>query len=214
MDKKSLTKEIIEWILCFIIAVTIALLVRYYIGTPTVVRNVSMNPTLVEGQRLWLNRFSITTGRKLQRGDIVTFEAPSTTEIKRYDLDLSNPVAKYERKVEGVFNKFTYYVLELNKTSFIKRVIGLPGEHVQIEEGSVYIDGEKLEESYLPEGLVTDMGNGLMNDFTVPDGTYFLLGDNRPDSTDSRVFGCIPYEKIESVVAFRFWPFNLFGEVK
>ena len=187
---------------------------RYYIGTPTVVRNVSMNPTLVEGQRLWLNRFSITTGRKLQRGDIVTFEAPSTTEIKRYDLDLSNPVAKYERKVEGVFNKFTYYVLELNKTSFIKRVIGLPGEHVQIEEGSVYIDGEKLEESYLPEGLVTDMGNGLMNDFTVPDGTYFLLGDNRPDSTDSRVFGCIPYEKIESVVAFRFWPFNLFGEVK
>ncbi len=214
MDKKSLTKEIIEWILCFIIAVTIAILVRYYIGTPTVVRNVSMNPTLVEGQRLWLNRFSITTNKDLKRGDIVTFEAPSTTEIKRYELDLSNPVAKYERKIEGVFNKFTYYVLELNKTSFIKRVIGLPGEHVQIEEGSVYIDGEKLEESYLPEGLVTDMGNGLMNDFTVPDGTYFLLGDNRPDSTDSRVFGCIPYEKIESVVAFRFWPFNLFGEVK
>lgn len=214
MDKKSLTKEIIEWILCFIIAVTIALLVRYYIGTPTVVRNVSMNPTLVEGQRLWLNRFSKTTGKKLERGDIVTFEAPSTTEIKRYDLDLSNPVAKYERKVEGVFNKFTYYVLEINKISFIKRVIGLPGEHVRIEEGAVYIDGEKLEESYLPEGLVTDMRNGLVNDFTVPDGTYFLLGDNRPDSTDSRVFGCIPYEKIESVVAFRFWPFNLFGEVK
>ena len=214
MDKKSLTKEIIEWILCFIIAVTIALLVRYYIGTPTVVRNVSMNPTLVEGQRLWLNRFSKTTGKKLERGDIVTFEAPSTTEIKKYDLDLSNPVAKYERKVEGVFNKFTYYVLEINKTSFIKRVIGLPGEHVRIAEGSVYIDGEKLEESYLPEGLVTDMKNGLVNDFTVPDGTYFLLGDNRPDSTDSRFFGCIPYEKIESVVAFRFWPFNLFGEVK
>lgn len=214
MDKKSLTKEIIEWILCFIIAVTIALLVRYYIGTPTVVKNVSMNPTLVENQRLWLNRFSKTTNKKLERGDIVTFEAPSSTDIKQYDLDLSNPVAKYDRKIEGVFNKFTYYVLEINKTSFIKRVIGLPGEHVQIEEGSVYIDGEKLEESYLPEGLVTDMGNGLFNDFTVPKGAYFLLGDNRPESTDSRYFGCIPYEKIESVVAFRFWPFNLFGEVK
>lgn len=214
MSKKSLAKEIIEWILCFIIAVVIALLVRYYIGTPTVVKNVSMNPTLVEGQRLWLNRFSKTTKQELKRGDIVTFESPSTTNIEHYDLDLSNAVAKYERKVDGVFNKFAYYVLEINKTSFIKRVIGLPGEHVQIKEGNVYIDGKKLEEKYLPEGLVTDMRSGLVNDFTVPEGTYFLLGDNRPESTDSRFFGCIPYERIESVVAFRFWPFNLFGKVK
>lgn len=214
MSKKSLTKEIIEWILCFIIAIVIALLVRYYIGTPTVVKNVSMNPTLVEGQRLWLNRFSKTTKQKLKRGDIVTFESPSTTNITHYDLDLSNAVAKYERKVDGVFNKFTYYVLEINKTSFIKRVIGLPGEHIKIQEGNVYIGGKKLEEKYLPEGIVTDMRTGLINDFTVPEGTYFLLGDNRPESTDSRFFGCIPYERIESVVAFRFWPFNLFGKVK
>lgn len=214
MGKKSLTKEIIEWILCFIIAIVIALLVRYYIGTPTVVKNVSMNPTLVENERLWLNRFSKTTKQKLERGDIVTFEAPSTIEVKSHDIDLSNPVAKYERKVEGAFNKFTYYVLEINKTSYIKRVIGLPGEQVQIEEGNVYIDGKKLEEKYLAEGLVTDMRSGLFNDFKVPEGTYFLLGDNRPESTDSRFFGCIPYEKIESVVAFRFWPFNLFGKVR
>ena len=214
MDKKAITKEIIEWILCFIIAIVIALLVRYYIGTPTVVKNVSMNPTLIENQRLWLNRFSIRTGKKLERGDIVTFEAPTNTNVKRDDVDLNNAVAEYNRKIEGIFNKFTYNVLEINKTSFIKRVIGLPGDYIQIEEGYVYINGERQKEDYLPEGIVTDMKGGAFNNFKVPDGAYFLLGDNRPDSTDSRIFGCIPYERIESKVAFRFWPFNLFGEVK
>ncbi|MCI8655144.1 MAG: signal peptidase I [Clostridia bacterium] len=215
MDKKNITKEIIEWILCFIIAIVIALLVRYFVGTPTVVKNVSMNPTLVEGQRLWLNRFSIKTKEKLKRGDIVTFESPTTLEVKNYDLDLDNAVAKYDKKIDGIFNKFTYNVLEINKTSFIKRVIGLPGEYIEIKDGSVYIDGQKQDETYLPEGVVTDMKKGgLFNNFTVPEGTYFLLGDNRTESTDSRCFGCIPYEKIESKVAFRFWPFNLFGNVK
>ena len=57
------------------------------------------------------------------------------------------------------------------------------------------------------------MSNNMFKDFIVPEGTVFLMGDNRPDSTDSRRFGCIPMEKIESKVWLRIWPLNLFGKV-
>ena len=207
-------KEVLEWTYCIIIAVILALLVKYYIGIPTVVQQVSMNPTLYEGQRLLLDRTVRTFHRQLNRGDIVTFESPSDLHITSYEADFDYPVAKYENEPQGLLNRFTYYVLETTKESFIKRVIGLPGEHVKLENGKVYINGEELEEPYLADNVVTESINGgIFVDLVVPEGTVFLLGDNRPESTDSRSFGCIPLEKIESRVLIRFWPLNLFGTV-
>ena len=130
-----------------------------------------------------------------------------------YEADIDNPVAKYENEPDGLFSKFVYYVLETNKTSYIKRVIGLPGEHVEIKDGKVYINGEELDEPYLQEDVVTESLDGAFTDIIVPEGTVFLMGDNRPQSTDCRRFGCIPLEKIESKVWIRFWPLNLFGKV-
>lgn len=127
--------------------------------------------------------------------------------------NIKNPIAKYEYKPEGLINNFNYYILENTKTSFIKRVIGLPGDHVKIEDGKVYINGEELKEEYLKKGIVTNVSNSILSDFTVPEGTVFLMGDNRPDSTDCRRFGCIPLNKIESKVWIRIWPLNLFGKV-
>ena len=154
---KSIIKETIEWILCFVIAVVLALIVRYYIGTPTEVRMSSMFPTLHEGERLWLSRLGRTTKKLPNRGDIVTFEAPSKTWVSKEEIDLTNPVATYENEPQGFWNKFAYYVLETSKTSYIKRVIGLPGDYVEIKDGAVYINGEKLQEDYLQSGVVTDM---------------------------------------------------------
>lgn len=208
-------KDAIEWIICITIAVVIALLVRYYIGTPTVVESVSMEPTLYAGQRLWVNRWGRTTKKMPERGEIITFEAPSRiSNIDRENVDMSNPVAQYENEPQGLINRFMYYVLELGKTSYIKRVIALPGEHVQIQDGHVYINGKRLQEDYLQNGIVTDMEKGIYDDFIVPENTIFAMGDNRPNSTDCRIFGCIPLEKIESTLSFRFWPLNLFGKVK
>ena len=133
----SSIKEIIEWLICIIIAVVLAYLVRYYIGTPTIVQQTSMSTTLIPNERLWLNRWGRTTGKMPERGDIITFEAPSTTKILADDIDLQNPVAKYENEPKGIFNRFVYYVLENNKRSYIKRVIALPGEYVEIKDGSV-----------------------------------------------------------------------------
>ncbi len=211
-------KEIIEWVICIIIAVILALIVRYYIGTPTIVQQTSMYPTLKPNERLWLNRLGRTTNKMPQRGDIITFEAPSQIKIEKEDIDYDNAVAKYENEPKSILGKFTYHVLELNKKSYIKRVIALPGEYVEIKEGSVYINGEKLEEDYLQDGVITDMMNGskdqnYFTDFTVPEKCVFAMGDNRTGSTDCRAFGCIPLEKIEGKVLFRFWPLNKFGGV-
>ena len=116
-------KEALEWIGCILIAVILALLVRYYIGTPTIVQQPSMYPTLKQDQRLILNRWERTIKKMPERGNIITFEAPSSNYISAYDADLENPIAKYENEPEGIWNRFCFYVLEVNKTSYIKRVI-------------------------------------------------------------------------------------------
>ena len=207
-------KDILEWVYCIVIAVVLALLFRFYIGTPTIVKQVSMNPTLVQNQRLWLNRWGRTTKKLPERGDIITFEAPSKKTYTASEIDQSNPVAKYENEPEGILGKFVYYVLEIGKDSYIKRVIALPGEHVQIKDGKVYINGEELQEDYLQSGIVTDVTGAGFDDFIVPENCVFAMGDNRNHSTDCRAFGCIPLEKIESKVWIRIWPLNLWGKVK
>lgn len=213
-ENKFKLKEIMEWVYCIVIAVVLALLVRYFIGTPTIVQQPSMWPTLKQGQRLILNRTIRVSHAMPKRGDIVTFEAPSKSYVSATEADLENPVAEYKHNINGILTKFRYYVLEIGKDSYIKRVIGLPGEHVKIEEGKVYINGEELQEDYLQPNVVTTSLYGAYTDLVVPEGCIFVMGDNRAESTDSRRFGCIPLEKLESIVLFRFWPFDMFGKVK
>lgn len=208
------TKEILEWVYCIVIAVVLALLVRYFIGTPTIVKQPSMYPTLKENQRLWLNRWDRTWKKMPQRGDIITFEAPSEIYLTEDQIESNDIIAKYENEPTGIFSKFVYYVLEINKTSYIKRVIALPGEHVEIKDGKVYINGDEFKEDYLQPGIITDLTKGELSDFVVPENCVFAMGDNRSQSTDCRAFGCIPLEKIESKVAIRIWPLNLWGKVK
>lgn len=199
-------KEVFEWVYCIVIALVLALLIRYFIGTPTVVKQVSMFPTLKQNQRLILNKTVRTFNGTYERGDIITFEAPSVSSAKSIK-------AEYNYEPSNWFESFTYYVLEINKISYIKRVIALPGEHVEIKDEKVYINGEELEEAYLQEGVKTEAKNSHLIDFVVPEGYIFAMGDNRTQSMDCREFGCVPIEKIESKVLIRFWPLNLFGKV-
>lgn len=213
-ETKAKMKDIFEWIYCIIIAVVLALLIRYYVGTPTIVKQSSMYPTFKQNERLILNRIYRTKKTVPQRGEVITFESPSLSYVDPSNADLNNPTAEYENEHNGWFSKFVYNVLEIGKTSYIKRVIGLPGEHVEIKDGKVYINGEELEENYLSENVVTESTDGAFTDLIVPEGTVFVMGDNRGASSDSRRFGCIPYDKIESKVCLRFWPLNRFGVIK
>lgn len=213
-EQKAKFKDIFEWIYCIIIAVVLALLIRYYVGTPTIVKQSSMYPTFKQNERLILNRVYRTKKTVPQRGEIITFEAPSTSFVNLEDADFNNPTAKYENEPEGWFSKFLYNVLEINKVSYIKRVIALPGEHLEIKDGKVYINEEEQKEDYLGDNVVTNSTEGVFVDVVVPEKTVFVMGDNREHSSDSRRFGCIPYEKIESKVWLRFWPLNKFEIIK
>ena len=206
-------KNILEWIYCIIIAVVIAILIKYFVGTPTIVKQTSMWPTLEQNDRLILNRLPRTFGEMPERGDIITFEAPSNNATGLTAEEIDNPIAKYDNEPTTWWRKFTYHVLEIGKESYIKRVIALPGEHVEIKDGKVYINGEELDEPYLTDDVITEP-TGVLNDFIVPENTVFAMGDNREGSKDCRAFGCIPLERIESKVVIRFWPLNKFGKVE
>ena len=204
-------KDILEWGYCIIIAIVLALLIRYFIGTPTVVQQRSMYPTLKENQRLILNRTFRITGKQIEVGDIITFEAPSVA-YTRYNVSQSNPVAKYEYEFDNIFQKFMYYIIEKTKTSYIKRVVAVEGNHVEIKDNKVFINGKELEEEYLSDDVVTE--SQVFTDFIVPEGYVFAIGDNRTKSKDCRELGCIPVDKVEGIVVLRFWPLDVFGKVK
>lgn len=91
---------------------------------------------------------------------------------------------------------------------FIKRVIGLPGDKVKIQDNSVFINGTKLNETYLPEGIETVLPLRGYGDVTLAADEYFLLGDNRTQSLDSRVFGPVKREYIVGRTWLRGWPFS------
>lgn len=97
---------------------------------------------------------------------------------------------------------------------FIKRIIGLPGDKVKIKSGKVYVNGQELEESnYLDSSVYTGAESFLSEnqEIVVPDGKYFVLGDNRPNSSDSRDFGPIGMDTFIGRVFFRYWPIDKIG---
>ena len=103
-----------------------------------------------------------------------------------------------------------------NSTDFIKRIIALPGERLLIRDGTIYINGHKLDEPYLPEEWTQDaspapwsIGDGQV----IPPNDYFVMGDNRNRSQDSRFFGPISRDRIDGKAWFRIWPLDKFGSI-
>ncbi len=99
---------------------------------------------------------------------------------------------------------------------FIKRVIGLPGERVLIKDGHVYINDKLLQESYINDGVITSGGPFLGEDteYAVPPGQYFVMGDNRQNSSDSRYWGTITKKVITGRAWISYWPVNISGVIK
>ena len=205
LSKKDKIKDALEWVVCTIIALIIVLTLKYFVISPTVVKMTSMYPTLKDSQRLFLNRTHRLGLNEIERGDIITFERPKQNYSPE-TADQSNPKAIYDTTKHGLIYNFLYYVVETPKVSYIKRVIGLEGDHIEIKNNKVYKNGEELKEDYISSDVKTE--SPVFTDFTVPEGYVFAIGDNRENSIDCRSFGCIPLEKVEGTVLCRFWPLN------
>jgi signal peptidase I len=96
---------------------------------------------------------------------------------------------------------------------FIKRIVALPGERILISHGVVYINGHKLVEPYVPEAWTQLDSWGGADGMVVPPNAYFVMGDNRNRSQDSRIFGFIGRDRIDGRAWFRIWPLNHFGDI-
>ncbi len=162
------------------IALAIALFVRFFIAEPRFIPSPSMVPTLAVGDRLLVEKVSYRL-HPPQPGDIIVFEPPP--QLQEYGYSASQ--------------------------AFIKRVIGLPGQTVQVTQGQVLIDGQPLSEPYILEAPEYEMP--LLQ---IPAGNLFMMGDNRNDSNDSHVWGFLPIQNAIGRAAFRFWPFEKIGPVQ
>lgn len=116
-------------------------------------------------------------------------------------------------KYDQNYERFEIVVFEINGEKLIKRVIGLPGETVEYKNNTLYINGEKINEEY-GYGDTSDFYLEELNSNKVPDNHYFVLGDNRNNSLDSRYFGCISKDKIIGSVRYVLFPFTKFGKIE
>lgn len=172
----SKTRTAIEWALVIVGALGAALLIKTFLFQAFFIPSASMEPTLHIGDRVLVNKLSYKFG-DIERGDLVVFKRP----------DIAAEEAAVVRDL-------------------IKRVIALPGETVEARDGAVYINGERLEEDYLPNGTLSEN----LPSQVVPAGKIWVMGDNRTNSRDSRVLGAIDVDTVHGRAFVRIWPLGAF----
>ena len=179
-----------------VIAFAIALLIKTFLLQAFYIPSASMEPTLMIGDRVLVEKLSYRFGDP-DRGDVVVFEKDFAILA---DPALEEDAPFYEDIVDAFRGLFGFPTG--NSQDFIKRVIGVGGDRVEGKEGVVYVNGEPVDQSYLPEGVTT-------SDFaevTVPEGTIFVMGDNRTNSEDSRNFGPVEEDRVVGRAFVLIWP--------
>ncbi len=178
---KSSGRNLIEWVVVLGGALLIAFVIRLVLFQAFYIPSASMRPTLMEQDRVVVNKRSYTF-HDVHRKDIVVFQRPPGVDPKNKDL--------------------------------IKRVVGLPGETVSLQQGRVFINGRALDEPYVSPGTRSDALHfaecrvDLSRPLVIPKGDVFVMGDNRLQSLDSRCFGPIPTKLIVGRAFVRVWPLS------
>ncbi len=191
----NILKESLRWAGTVAGALIISISVRTYVFASAEVRQCSMQNTLYEGQRLVESKIKYCYSQP-QRGDIVIINR------KMENHSQNKLVLQAKELIEGFYNDESHRL--------VKRVIGIPGDTVDIREGSVYINGKLYKESYVKGQTYP---NSMAFPILIPEGEYFVLGDNRENSMDSRDIGLIPGYEIEGKAVFRLWPLDKAGNI-
>ena len=208
IDKVKLKENLKETVDTVVFVVIAVILIRFFVAELRWIPSGSMKPTLVEGDRIVVEKMSkfpvLFEEKKFQnlpeRGDIMIFYPPFV-KLK------SDPISVFKR-LTGFF---------CQDIAYIKRVIGLPGEKFEIKRHSngaykVYINDKPLSEDYIKSEFDYHKCNNDMfcGPFIIPEGHYFMMGDNRGNSQDSRFWGTLPVERFIGRAVFIFWPIPRF----
>lgn len=187
-------RAVVETALLVVMAIVIAVLLRAFVAQAFRIPSESMVPQLEIGDRVVVSRLAYEA-HDPRRGDIVVFDCPPAAGCGQKGDD-ALPVRALKTLAEALLLR------QPDIEEFIKRVIGLPGEVVSGHDGDVWINDHVLVEPYLPKGTVTsDFGP-----ITVGKGRLWVMGDNRTNSADSRVFGQIEQRTIVGRAIVRVWP--------
>jgi signal peptidase I len=211
IDKEKLKanlKEIVDTVVFVVVAV---ILIRFFVAELRWIPSGSMKPTLVEGDRIVVEKLtkypnivkSHTFENTPKRGDVMIFYPPFV-KLK------TTPIAVFSR-LTGFFCK---------DVAYIKRVIGLPGEKIEIKQETngtyrVYINDSPLQEDYIMSeyDYTKCRENMFCGPFVIPEGHYFMMGDNRGNSQDSRFWGTLSQERFIGRAVFTFWPISNIGVI-
>lgn len=191
---KPAIKETVDTI---VFVVVMVIIIRFFVGEIRWIPSGSMRPTLLEGDRIFVERFS-RFYKTPERGDVMVFYPPST--------ELQNTPLKLFARLTGFFCK---------DIAYIKRVIGMPGDKFEIKtdktgKSMVYINDKPYEENYIKSVYDYSICTEAMHcgPFTIPEGEYFMMGDNRGNSQDSRYWGTLKEDRFIGKAVFLFWPFT------
>jgi signal peptidase I len=177
-----------------VVAFVVALLLKTFALQAFYIPSASMEPTLLIGDRVLVEKVSYRFGEP-DHGDVVVFEKDfGGTPVEEEDRSVLDKIGD---AFKGLFGFPTG-----SAQDYIKRVIGTEGDVVEGRDGTVFVNGDRVDESYLPEGVVTS----AFGPVEVPDGMIFVMGDNRGNSEDSRAFGPVPVDTVVGKAFLLIWP--------
>lgn len=175
--------QVVEWAIIIVVAVVASFLVRTYAFQTYFIPSGSMEPTLMVGDRIIVNKLSVDFGT-IHTGDIVVFKAPPAVATQCFD-----PAA-----------------------DLVKRVIGVPGDYIHSQGNNIYVGRTPTTEKLLIESWPHyEPLSGAIGNVHVGANRYFVMGDNHPDSCDSRMWGTVPRSNMIGKVFLRIWPLSRIG---
>jgi signal peptidase I len=190
--KKSTSGSLIEFVTIVAIALGLALAIQAFIVKPFRIPSESMEPTLDIGQRVLVDRVTKHFS-DFHRGDIVVFKPPKGADTD--ECGVSHPATQ----------PCPTPTPDKSDTNFIKRIVGLPGDRLKVINGRAVINGKELDESYIRPSTTCDLCQEPQ-EITIPPGSFFMMGDNRGQSADSREWGPVPKKWIIGKAFFTYWP--------
>jgi signal peptidase I len=198
--KKSFVASALELVVTVAVAIGIALLIQAFLVKPYRIPTGSMIPTLAIGQRILVSRLSTHPGI----GDIVVFHPPA-------GADPTVPVCGNPAQGAGRRQACAKPTPSESSQTFVKRVVGLGGDRLRIINGYVYRNGVKETGSYIQPCDSGPASCTFPKTIVVPPGDYFMMGDNRGESDDSRFWGPVPQKWIIGTAFFTYWPISRIG---